>query len=59
MEQIKVGDWVEVVEDGGDLPIGNRYLVTEDFGKALQLKGLDRLHNVLLFKKIAGPNAPR
>lgn len=56
---IETGDWVEVIEDGGDLPVGNRYQVRHNFGKALDLKGLDNAQNVMLFKKIEGPNAAR
>ncbi len=57
-KQIEVGDWVEVVA-AGDLPMGNRYKVKADYGKALELDGLDRLHSKAIFAKISGPDAPR
>lgn len=49
--RIGVGDWVEVIDAGG-LPVGNRYRVTADFGKALELEGLNRLHSAMLFRKV-------
>jgi hypothetical protein len=58
-KRINVGDWVEVASEFGDLPLGNRYQVTRDLGKALELKGLKEYQNSALFKKIDGPNAPR
>lgn len=59
MDEIKSGDWVEVIFDDGTLPVGNRYRVKANYGKALDLELLDKMYNVLLFKKISGPNAPR